>query len=393
MAERTADGRPGSPGALRRANRERILAELRRRDSPTQADIARETGLAPATVSNIVRELERDGVVVVAESGRRRRVRLHRARVPLAAAAVDYGHRHVTVAVATDDGRVVTERRTDLVPGLPAAEGLEIAAALLGEVLSEADTEVLDVVGMGLPAPIDSRTGSVGSLTILPAWVGLPAAALAAEAFRRPVVVDNDANLGALAEFRWGCGADVDNLAYLKLSEGVGAGLVLDGRIFRGPAGTAGEIGHTTVDEFGAMCRCGNRGCLETLIAARKVVELLRPVAGRELSVGEIVRRAREGDRGCARAVADVGLQVGAAVADLCNLLNPEMIIVGGELAQAEELLLAPIRQVISRRGISSAVDQAVLTTATLGAYAHVLGGAALAFDAATDLHVMHSMH
>lgn len=383
MAERTADERPGSPGALRRANRERIVDELRRRESPTQADIARETGLAPATVSNIVRELERDGVVVVTEAGRRRRVRLRDTRSSLAAVGVDYGHRHVTVAVATADGRVVTERRTDLEPDVSAADGLRTAAALLREVLSEAGAvDTVDVVGMGLPAPIDSRTGSVGSLTILPTWVGLPAAALAAEAFGRPVVVDNDANLGALAEFRWGCGADVDNLAYLKLSEGVGAGLVVDGHIFRGPAGTAGEIGHTTVNEFGVLCRCGNRGCLETMIAARQVVELLRPVVGRELSIGEVVRRAREGDRSCARAVADIGLQVGAAVADLCNLLNPEMIIVGGELAQAEELLLTPIRQVISRRGIPSAVDQAILTTATLGAYAHVLGAAALAFGA-----------
>lgn len=382
MREQIQGERPGSQTALRRANRDRIVAGLRVHGSaPTQAEIARETGLAPATVSNIVRDLEREGVVVVAESGRRRRVRLLDAGRASLAAGVDYGHRHVTVAVASADGQVAAERRADLDPDLPATEGLRLAARLLDEVAVEAGVEIADLagVGMGLPAPIDTRTGSVGSLTILPNWVGLRASALAEKAFGRPVVVDNDANLGAVAELRWGAGAGVANLAYLKLSDGVGAGLIMDGRLYRGPAGTAGEIGHTTVDEFGALCRCGNRGCLETLAAARHVTELLAPVTGAELPIGAVVARARGGDRACARVIADIGLQVGSAIADLCNMLNPEMLIVGGELAQADDLLLGPIRQVITRRGIPSATDQLELRVAALGARAHVLGGVALA--------------
>jgi predicted NBD/HSP70 family sugar kinase len=386
MDVRIPDGRPGSQTALRRANRDRVVSELTSTgDAATQADLARSTGLAPATVSNIVRELEHDGVVEVSETGRRRRVRL-RADVPAApAAGVDYGHRHVTVAIATPDGRVTAERRADLAPDLPAEQGLEIAAGLLRETLAETGAELGDLagIGMGLPAPIDVRSGSVGSLTIMPTWVGLPAAALAEQKFGRPVVVDNDANLGAIAESRWGRGTGLASLVYLKLSEGVGAGLIMDGRLYRGPAGTAGEIGHTTVDEFGALCRCGNRGCLETLIAARHVIELLRPVVGGELTIGAIAARARAGDRACARVVGDVGLQVGRAIADVCNILNPELLIVGGELAQADELLLEPIKQVIARRGIPSAVDQLELTTAAFGARAHALGGVALAFDAA----------
>ncbi|MGD9528391.1 ROK family protein [Pseudonocardia sp.] len=387
MSGQAAADRPGSQGALRRANRARILGELRRGRTPTQADLARETGLAPATVSNIVRDLLRDGMVAVDDSGGRRILRLSPAGSGLAA-SIDYGHRHVMVALADAEARIIAERRADLAQDLPAEQGLAVAARLLHEVLAEAGADLgsLAGIGMGLPAPIDSRTGTVGSPTILPGWVGLPAATLAGAAFGRPVTVDNDANLGALAELRWGCGAGTANLAYLKLSEGVGAGLIVDGRLFRGPNGTAGEIGHTTVDEFGALCRCGNRGCLETVVAARRVVDLLRPVVGRELSIGEVVAAARSGDRACARAIGDTGLQVGRAVADLCNLVNPEMIIVGGELAQAGDLLLAPMRQVIARCGVPSAVDGIRLTTATLGARAHVLGGITLAFESAAAL-------
>ncbi|ANY09298.1 ROK family transcriptional regulator [Pseudonocardia sp. HH130630-07] len=388
MPDPSPADRPGSQAALRRANRDRVLAGLRTAgEAPTQADLVRRTGLAPATVSTIVRDLRRDGLVTVAEVGRRRRVRL-RAGAAGVAVGVDYGHRHVTVATAGADGLITAERRAELAPGLPARDGLALAAGLLGEVLAELGAGIDDLagIGMGLPAPIDTRTGGVGSLTILPTWVGLPAARLAAEAFGRPVVVDNDANLGALAEQRWGRGSGVDALVYLKLSEGVGAGLIMDGRLYRGPAGTAGEIGHTTVDEFGALCRCGNRGCLETLIAARHVADLLRPLLERDVAIGEVVARARAGERAFARVINDVGLRVGAAIADVCNMLNPQMIVVGGELAQADDLLLEPIRQVVSRRGIPSATDQARLTTAGLGARAHVLGAAAVALEGANHI-------
>ncbi|MBC3194754.1 ROK family transcriptional regulator [Pseudonocardia sp. C8] len=373
---------PGSQGALRRANRARIVAELRRGGHPSQADLARMTELAPATVSNIVRDLERDGIVVIEGTGRARRVRLDPTGGRLVA-GIDYGHRHVTVALAGADGVVHAERRADLPAGLPARDGLRIATGLLDELVTAAATTVdeLAAVGMGIPAPLDSRTGRVGSPTILPGWVDMPAAEVASESLGRPVVVDNDANLGALAELRWGSGAEVSNLIYVKLSEGVGAGLITDGRLFRGPSGTAGEFGHTTVDELGALCRCGNRGCLETRVAARHVVDLLRPVVGRELTIGEIVARARDGDRGCARVLADTGEEAGRAIADMCNVFNPELVAVGGELAQAGELLLVPMRRAVARRGIPGAVEGLRIATASLGAQAPVLGAVAAALD------------
>jgi predicted NBD/HSP70 family sugar kinase len=374
--------RPGSQSALRSANQKRLIDLLVADGELTQAEIARRSGLAPATVSNIVRALLDDGVLAATgdDTGRRgRTVRL--ARATGVAVGVDFGYRHVTVAVADTACTVLATRRADVEIGHDAGKGAEQARTLIEEAVAEAGVGPADVlgVGVGLPAPIDRRTRQLGAPSLLPGWVGLHVDDYLTEALGADVVVENDANLGALAEHLWGAGRGLDNIAYLKLSEGVGAGLVLDGALFRGGlAGTAGEIGHTTVDEFGTVCRCGNRGCLETIVAARTVVGLLGPVLGADLTVADIVELARRGDAGCRRVLADTGRHVGGAVANLCNLLNPERVLIGGELAVAGELLLGPMRETVARYGIPSAVATSEIVLGALGSSAHVLGAVAL---------------
>ena len=383
----TVDDRfgPGSQAALRNANQRRVLEMLKAAGELTQAQIARDTGLAPATVSNIVRDLTAAGVLDDSGAGQRRKaVRL--ARAAGIVVGIDFGHRHVTVAIADMAHEILGERRHTLGPSVSARDALKRASTLLDEAMDEVGAQTSEVVGigMGLPAPIDSRTGEVGAVSILPGWVGVPAAQLAAEHFGRRVEVDNDANLGVLAEHMWGAGQGCDNLAFLKLADGVGAGLFIDGRLYRGRNGTAGEIGHTTFDEFGAVCRCGNRGCLETIVAARAVVELLEPRFGTQLTIADIVRMAQDGDTACSRVLADTGRQAGVAVASLCNLFNPERILIGGELAQAGELLLAPMRESVRRCGIPSSTEGLTIRLAELGARASALGAVALALSTST---------
>lgn len=380
----TVDDRfgPGSQAALRNANQRRVLEMLKAAGELTQAQIARDTGLAPATVSNIVRDLTAAGVLDDSGAGQRRKaVRL--ARAAGIVVGIDFGHRHVTVAIADMAHQILGERRHTLGPSMSARDALKRASALLEEAMAEVGAQMSEVVGigMGLPAPIDSRTGEVGAVSILPGWVGVPATQLASEHFGRRVEVDNDANLGVLAEHMWGGGQGCDNLAFLKLADGVGAGLFIDGRLYRGRNGTAGEIGHTTFDEFGEVCRCGNRGCLETIVAARAVVELLEPRFGTQLSIADIVRMAQDGDAACSRVLADTGRQAGVAVASLCNLFNPERILIGGELAQAGELLLAPMRESVRRCGIPSSTEGLTIRLAELGARASALGAVALALN------------
>ena len=263
---------------------------------------------------------------------------------------------------------------------------MHLAEKLFHELLDEIGEQPAAIVGagMGLPAPIDLRTGKVGAPSIMPGWVGVDAVRLASERLDIPVVVDNDANLGAVAELYWGAARGLSDIAYVKLSEGVGAGLVLGGQVVRGRDGTAGEIGHITTDEFGQVCRCGNRGCVETVVAARRVVELLEPMLGQELTIADVVRRAREGNNSCVRVLADTGRQAGIAIANLCNVFNPELILIGGELAVAGEFLLAPMREMVRRCGIPSATTDLPIILAELGPRASVMGAVAVALSTAS---------
>lgn len=380
---------PGSQSSLHRANLERVVRAVRMAGSLTQAEIARATGLSAATVSNIVRELKDGGTVEVTPTsagGRRAR------SVSLSGDAgivigVDFGHTHLRVAVGNLAHQVLAEEAEPLDVDASAAEGFDRAEQLVTRLIAATGIGRDKVVGVGLgvPGPIDVSSGTLGSTSILPGWSGInPADELSAR-LGVPVHVDNDANLGALGELVWGSGRGVKDLAYIKVASGVGAGLVIDGRVYRGPGGTAGEIGHITLDESGPVCRCGNRGCLETFTAARYVLPLLQSSHGPDLTMERVVQLAREGDPGCRRVIADVGRHIGSGIANLCNLLNPSRVILGGDLAEAGELVLAPIRDSVSRYAIPSAARQLSLAQGALGGRAEVLGALALVLSEMGD--------
>jgi predicted NBD/HSP70 family sugar kinase len=282
---------------------------------------------------------------------------------------------------------VLAEEAEPLDVDASSAEGFDRAEALVNRLVEATGIGLGKVIGVGLgvPGPIDVESGTLGSTAILPGWTGInPSEELSAR-LGVPVYVDNDANLGALGEMVWGSGRGVKDLAYIKVASGVGAGLVIDGQIYRGPGGTAGEIGHITLDESGPVCRCGNRGCLETFAAARYVLPLLQSSHGAELTMERVVQLAREGDPGCRRVVADVGRHIGSGVANLCNLLNPSRVVLGGDLAEAGELVLGPIRESVSRYAIPSAARQLSVAPGALGGRAEVLGALALVLSEMGD--------
>lgn len=386
---------PGSQTSLHRANLERVVRAVRMAGSLTQAEIARSTGLSAATVSNIVRELKDGGTVEVTPTsagGRRAR------SVSLSGDAgivigVDFGHTHLRVAVGNLAHQVLAEESEPLDVDASSAQGFGRAEQLVNRLIETTGISPGKVIGVGLgvPGPIDVESGTLGSTSILPGWTGInPSEELAAR-LGVPVYVDNDANLGALGELVWGSGRGVKDLAYIKVASGVGAGLVIDGHIYRGPGGTAGEIGHITLDESGPVCRCGNRGCLETFTAARYVLPLLRPSHGPDLTMERVVQLAREGDPGCRRVIGDVGRHIGSGVANLCNLLNPSRVVLGGSLAEAGELVLAPIRDSVSRYAIPSAGRQLSVLPGALGARAEVLGALALVLSEMGDSTLLES--
>jgi predicted NBD/HSP70 family sugar kinase len=193
-----------------------------------------------------------------------------------------------------------------------------------------------------------------------------------------PVAVDNDANLGALAEVQMGAARGLTDVIYVMVSAGIGSGLILGGRLHRGATGFAGELGHVFVVEKGAVCRCGNRGCLETVASSDALLALLRPSHGPELNVAQMLELAASGDRAAYRVVYDGGRAVGRVLAGFIACLDPQAIIVGGELSPAGEPLLTGIRDTIDRYAMPGAAGRVEVRAGVLGDRAEVLGALAL---------------
>jgi predicted NBD/HSP70 family sugar kinase len=386
----------GSLESLRELNRLRVVDALKAVGTGSRAELARRTGLSRSTVSTLVAELVRQGFVV--ESGRAGRGRdSQQGRPPTmltlnpsagAAVGIDFSHDHVRVAVSDLSRTVLAEGRENVDVDHHAHESIAVAVRLAGELLRAAGPASRRVVGAGvaLSAPIDYERGMVHPSAIMPGWVGLDVAREIGDQLGMVVHVDNDANLGALAEVTLGAGRNARDAAYIQISSGIGAGLIVDGRPYRGFGGTAGEIGHLLVDESGPICRCGNRGCLETLASGPALVELMRTSRGRELSLAELIELAVAGDGGAGRAIEDAGRVVGRAVAALCNLFDPEMVVIGGDLAPAGEILLGPVRESIRRYALPAATERLEVVAGVLGERANVLGALALAIAQSEEI-------
>jgi predicted NBD/HSP70 family sugar kinase len=378
----------GASHPLREANRRNVIEALRVHGPMTRTALARATGLSRTTIATLLSELLDQGVVSeTRDDGVERRRGAGRPATVVrldesvgVALGIDVGARHLAVALGDLAHHVLAERWEALPPGHSAELGIERVANLVGELLVEAGVDRGDVIGAaaGLPGPISQPDGTVASPNILPGWAGIDVADQMSERLGVPVFVENDANLGALAESVWGAGRGVAQMAYIKAASGIGAGIVHDGRLFRGTSGTAGEIGHTTVVEDGPICRCGNRGCLELYAGGVAILAALRQSHADIETLEQVVSLAAEGHPACARVLADAGRHVGVAVANLINLVNPARIVVGGELSRAGETLLAPMRTAAERSAVPAAVEAVEIVPGVLGQRAEVLGGVAL---------------
>ncbi|MBV9466982.1 MAG: ROK family transcriptional regulator [Solirubrobacterales bacterium] len=380
----------------RQMNRLRVLETLYRHPGSTRADLARRTGLSRATVSTLVDELGRAGVVAehegagdgsepgLAEEAPRASGRppMSLSLVPGAAFAVglDFGHQHIRVAVCDLSGEPVVDEWSPAEVDHAPVESLDLAHELVRGALRTASIERdrLVGVGMGLAAPINHLTGELEANGILPGWHGLRPAAEMQARLGTPVQLENDANVGALGEKAFGAARGVEDVIYIRLSAGIGAGLILGGRPYQGVLGVAGEVGHVLLDPAGPICRCGNRGCLETVASPVAVAALLERSTGQSVSVATLLELVAGGDRGARTAVADAGEAVGRALSMLVNALNPELVVVGGDLARAGEVLLEPIRLAIARHAVAPAARSVSVTAGALGDRAEVLGAAAL---------------
>jgi len=370
-----------------------VLRLIWRERQISRAEIARRAALSRSTASEIVGEILPTGLVaeggVGKSRGGRRPIVLEFQDESCVIIGVEMGANHVAAALTDLRGNVLHwESRDHPVRTDPEGTRALIAEHCAACLASEPHGgKPLVGIGVAVPSPYDPSRPDGLSQVVLPEWGGRLGLEDLQQRYGVPVLVDNDANLGALAEHWWGAGRGVDDFAYIKVATGIGSGHVIGGEIYRGATGVAGEIGHLAIDPQGEPCICGLRGCLATLVGVKALAAramALRseypasPLTGAEPTVHEIESGALTGDPLALRIVREAAENLGIAVAGLINVMNPSMVVIAGDLARVGNLLFDPLRDVIKTRTLISSVAAAEIRSSELGPQSVAVGAATL---------------
>jgi predicted NBD/HSP70 family sugar kinase len=361
--------------ALMRELNEQIVLNLIRQDGPiSRAELARRSNLSRSTVSNIIAPLLAARIVCETGTGDsrggRRPIMIEFNYQSSFVIGVEIGTTTLTVLL-TDLAAAILRRvqaSFDIAAG-PGA-GIALVVKLIDEALASAGLAASAIVGVGVgvPGPLASATGRPIAPPVMPGWHDVPLRALLEQKLGLRVFLENDANLGALAEQRWGAARGWRNVAYVYLgSSGIGAGLLLDGRLFRGDIGSAGEIGHLVLDEDGPPCPCGSFGCLEAVAGTPALLTRARAEGLPTDDVEELIDLAYQGEVRATTIIREAGEHLGVAIASLVNMINPGCVVIGGGLAAAGDTLLEPLRATLRRRGLPVAAEHVVIMPGALG--------------------------
>jgi glucokinase-like ROK family protein len=379
-----------------------ILDEIRQARSRSRSELVSRTGLSRGVVAQRVSELIELGLVVddaigPSTGGRPPRQMTFRADAGHVLVA-DLGATSIDVAVTDLDGRILGHRDE------PAdiAAGPEACLQRVDELFAEMTSATRDLpgrlwgIGIGIPGPVEFRSGRPVSPPIMPGWDGYPVRERFVARHAAPVWVDNDVNLLALGEWRSGIAVGHDNVIVVKIGTGIGAGIISNGRIHRGAQGSAGDVGHIqVVDDTSVVCRCGNIGCLEALAGGGALGRdgLAAAVEGRSdrlraaldqhglVTAADVARAASFGDPVSVALLQSAGRRVGLMLASVVNLFNPSLVVVGGGVAQSGDQLLAAIRETVYRRSLPLATRELVLQRSSLGALAGVMGASSMVVE------------
>lgn len=292
---------------------------------------------------------------------------------------IDLGGTNIKWAVVENDAGGWRAHDRDQV-ATPDAKGPDAVVQRLAAVGLEAIGRSPGVtsVGIGVPGLYDAATGTTRFLVNLPGWAGTPVAGPVGEALGLPAFLINDARAFGIAELRLGAGRGASSMVGLTLGTGIGGVIAVDGRVHQGHDGTAGEIGHQTIEPDGPWCGCGNRGCLEAFARADQIA-----AACGTATVEEAVERARAGDVRATEGMAQVGRYLGIGIANMISVITPDRVVIGGGVAAAADLLLGPIRAELRRRVRTTSLDQVEIVTAELGTWAGAIGAAIHGSEAA----------
>lgn len=391
-------GQPPRRGTAKRpATIGLLLNTIRDHGLISRAELAERLQLSRTTVSHLVDELLATGLirevgVGISRGGRRPiMLRLHDAGYYVV--GVDVGVHLLRVVLTNLAGERVGGTYTlplEIDRGWQA--GIAAARAAVEQQLDRCGIARGQVVGVGVgvPAPVEYTQGQIAVQPVLRTWQHVPLLKKLRDAFGLPVVLDNDANLGARGEWRHGAGSGFCSMAYVVVHTGIGGGLLFDGQVYRGPFGSVGEIGHITINEDGPYCRCGNRGCLESVAAIPPILATIRQAleAGRssvlcvdDLTFTTLQHALQTNDPLACEVVRQAGVHLGVALANLANLFAPEVIVVGGEVVGAGSPLLHAAEQSMRERVLPMLADRVRVREAALGLDSIAVGAATLMLD------------
>ena len=368
----------GSPGELLRLIRSGVAT--------TRAELASTTGLARSTVSQRIDNLSAHNLIReiggARSTGGRPPTVLGLNEDAGVVLAADLGATHSRIAIADLGGEILAETVADIEIAAGPEHVLawvdETFDALLAQVAAGHDA-VLGI-GIGLPGPVEFAEGRPVSPPIMPGWDGYDVRGHFGMRFGLPVLVDNDVNIMALGE-HWLMPDPVDDLLFVKVGTGIGSGLILGGRLHRGAQGAAGDIGHIPVAGSEAVCRCGNVGCVEASAGGGALARELAALGKATRNSRDVIRLARAGDNDAVQAVRRAGRLLGRIIAAAVNLLNPAVILIGGDVADSGDQLLAGVREVVYQRSTALATNGLIIRSAAAGDRAGVIGAAAMVIE------------
>jgi predicted NBD/HSP70 family sugar kinase len=364
------------------------LFQLFRDGSPrTRASLVSETGQSRSTVAARIDALTAVGLLAPAgeasSTGGRPPSTFAFAPSSRIVLGVDLGATHARLAVTDLAAHPLASLQAPLAIADDPQKVLSWVADAGARLVAEAGRRIDELagIGIGLPGPVDHASGRPVNPPIMPGWDGTDVPGILHRLLGAPVVVDNDVNVMALGEYRTVC-PEVQNLLFVKVATGIGAGVVMDGELRRGAQGAAGDIGHVAVPGAAdAPCRCGNSGCLEAVAGGAAIADTLRSSGARIDTTQDIVDLVRAGDIAAGQAVRRAGRDIGAVLAASVSMMNPSRIIIGGMLSGAGEHLIAGIREVVYQRSLPLATQHLRIVTSQAGAQAGVVGAAILVTD------------
>ncbi|TCD54307.1 ROK family transcriptional regulator [Alloscardovia theropitheci] len=378
----------GSQTSLREANMAMLFDAITKYGAMTQVELAEATGLSTATVSILVRRLVDDGLFTTTDTIRsgRRATLVSIARKMGIGVGLHIGRNHLSICITDFSQKILAYHDRPLPYGHKPDSTLIEALRLIHETVESIAASIDEIVAVmiSLATPIDWKHQQIGVRGILRDWDDTDIIAYFKKSFQCPIFLDNDANTAAIAESKQGVGIDFPNFLYVQAGDGIGASLFINGALYRGSMGLAGEIGHIQVDPFGDICACGNRGCLDTVVNEQRLTSVLSFTHG-SITLDDLIRKAQDGDPGCRRVISDAAVRVGTVIAQTCISMDPQCIIIGGDLSKSGDAFLEPLRQSIQRLLFPNAVAPIKIMSSTMPDTNVTLGAALAAIELASN--------